>query len=98
MSEKSAGTNGIGTAIAENISLQISGEEHFIKVFQVWTCSSSVVHNEDGNIIGCLNLTGRRQLAHPHTLGLVVAAVKSIENHLKVKKHTKGISLKHINI
>jgi len=86
MSEKSAGTNGIGTAIAENISLQISGEEHFIKVFQIWTCSSSAVHDEDGNIIGCLNLTGRRQLAHPHTLGLVVAAVKSIENHLKVKK------------
>ncbi|OCA98905.1 sigma-54-dependent Fis family transcriptional regulator [Clostridium beijerinckii] len=91
MSEKSAGTNGIGTAIAENISLQISGEEHFIKVFQVWTCSSSVVHDEDGNIIGCLNLTGRRQLAHPHTLGLVVAAVKSIENHLKVKNTQKEL-------
>lgn len=91
MSEKSAGTNGIGTAIAENISLQISGEEHFIKVFQVWTCSSSVVHDEDENIIGCLNLTGRRQLAHPHTLGLVVAAVKSIENHLKVKNTQKEL-------
>lgn len=91
MSEKSAGTNGIGTAIAENSSLQISGEQHFIKVFHVWTCSSAVIHSEDGTIIGCLNLTGRRQLAHPHTLGLVVAAVKSIENHLKVEKTQKEL-------
>jgi putative nucleotidyltransferase with HDIG domain len=92
MSEKSAGTNGIGTAIFENNSLQISGEQHFIKVFHVWTCSSAVIHNEDGDIIGCLNLTGRRQLAHPHTLGLVVAAVKSIENQLKVEKAQKEVS------
>lgn len=91
MSEKSAGTNGIGTAIAENSSLKISGEQHFIKVFHVWTCSSAVIHSEDGTIIGCLNLTGRRQLAHPHTLGLVVAAVKSIENHLKVEKTQKEL-------
>lgn len=91
MSEKSAGTNGIGTAIAENSYLQISGEQHFIKVFHVWTCSSAVIHSENGTIIGCLNLTGRRQLAHPHTLGLVVAAVKSIENHLKVEKTQKEL-------
>lgn len=86
MSEKSAGTNGIGTAIFEDCSLQIIGEEHFINVFHVWTCSSAIIHGEKGDTLGCLNLTGRRQLAHPHTLGLVVAAVKSIENHLKVKK------------
>ncbi|OAA93911.1 sigma-54-dependent Fis family transcriptional regulator [Clostridium coskatii] len=86
MSEKSAGTNAIGTALFENLSVQVSGKEHFINIFQICTCSASVIHNEQGNIIGCLNLTGKRQLAHPHTLGLVVAAVKSIENHLKLNK------------
>lgn len=86
MSEESTGTNAIGTALYENCSVQISGEEHFITTYYVWTCSAAVIHNEDGDIIGCLNLTGRCQLAHPHTLGLVVAAVKSIENHLKVEK------------
>lgn len=54
--------------------------------FHVWTCSAATIHSEDGNIVGCLNLTGRRQLAHPHTLGLVVAAVKSIENQMEVEK------------
>ncbi|MCR1975702.1 sigma 54-interacting transcriptional regulator [Clostridium sporogenes] len=86
MSEKSTGTNAIGTAIKENCSLQISGDEHYIYVYNVWTCSAAIIHNEEGNIIGCLNLTGRRQLVHPHSLGLVVAAVKSIENQLEAEK------------
>lgn len=46
MSERSAGTNGIGTALYENSSIQILGEEHFIKAFHIWTCSSAVIHNE----------------------------------------------------
>ncbi|APF25659.1 AAA domain family protein [Clostridium sporogenes] len=86
MSEKSTGTNAIGTAIKENCSLQISGDKHYIYVYNVWTCSAAIIHNEEGNIIGCLNLTGRRQLVHPHSLGLVVAAVKSIENQLEAEK------------
>ena len=86
MSEKSAGTNAAGTALLENLSVQLSGKEHFINTFQIYTCCASVIHNEQGDIIGCLTLTGKRQLAHPHTLGLVVSAVKSIENHLKLNK------------
>ena len=91
MSEKSAGTNAMGTALYENCSLQTSGEDHFITAFYIWTCSAAIIHNENGDIIGCLNLTGRRQFAHPHTLGLVVAAVKSIENQLKVEKTQKEL-------
>jgi len=86
LSEKSAGTNAMGTAIYENCSIQASGEDHFITSFHIWTCSAAVIHNENGDVIGSLNLTGRRQLAHPHTLGLVVAAVKSIENQLKIEE------------
>jgi len=86
MSEKSTGTNAIGTAIYDDCSVQTSGEDHYITAYHTLTCSAAVIHNEEGVIIGCLNLTGRRQLAHPHSLGLVVAAVKSIENQLKVEK------------
>lgn len=86
MSEESAGTNAIGTAIYDKCSIQLSGKEHFLNSFHIWTCSAAIIQNENGDIIGCLNLTGQRQLAHPHTLGLVVAAVKSIENQIKIEK------------
>lgn len=87
MSEPSAGTNAMGTALYENCSIQTSGEDHYLTAFYCWTCSAAVIRSEDGDIIGCLNLTGRCQRKHPHTLGLAIAAVKSIENQLKAEKN-----------
>lgn len=86
MSEKSTGTNAIGTSIYENNPIQMAGKQHYLNVYHIWTCSADTIHDVNGNIIGCLNLTGRHQLVHPHTLGLVVAAVKSIENHMEMNK------------
>lgn len=85
MSENSIGTNAMGTALKEDIPIQISEKEHFITAYQRWTCSAAPIHDINGNIIGLLNLTGDREKVHPHTLGLVVAAVKSIENQIKVE-------------
>lgn len=83
MDEGSIGTNAMGTAISENSPVQISAREHFITAYHRWTCSAAPIHNTSGEIIGTLNLTGASDLVHPHTLGLVVAAVRSIEYQLK---------------
>jgi len=83
MSEKNIGTNAMGTAISENQPIQVTAAEHFISAYHRWTCSAAPIHNEKGEIIGSLNLTGESRLVHPHTLGLVVAAVRAIENQIK---------------
>lgn len=83
MDEKSIGTNAMGTAIKEDSPIQVSATEHFIAAYHRWTCSAAPIHNENGEIVGTLNLTGSSELVHPHTLGLVAAAVKSIENQMK---------------
>lgn len=87
MNEKSIGTNAMGTALSENSPVQVSASEHFITAYHRWTCSAAPVHDDAGNIIGTVNLTGGRELVHPHTLGLVVAAVTAIENQLKNLKN-----------
>ncbi|NFK10945.1 PAS domain-containing protein [Clostridium botulinum] len=91
MSENSIGTNAMGTAIKEDIPIQISEREHFIKAYHRWTCSAAPIHDINGDIIGCLNLTGDRDRVHSHTLGLVVAAVKSIENQINVDNTNKKL-------
>jgi transcriptional regulator with PAS, ATPase and Fis domain len=91
MDEKCIGTNAIGTAIKENIPIQISAAEHFINLYHRWTCSAAPIHDENGNIIGALNLTGSTTSVHPHTLGLVAAAVKSIEYSLQSEKTRKEL-------
>ncbi len=83
MNEKYIGTNAMGTAISENQPIQVTASEHFISAYHRWTCSAAPIHNNKGEIIGSLNLTGESHLVHPHTLGLVVAAVRAIENQIK---------------
>ncbi len=88
MSEECIGTNAMGTAIVENQPVQISGEEHFINAYHTWTCSGAPIHDENGNIIGSLDLTGNSDAVHSHTLGMVVAAVSAIESILRLnQKH-----------
>lgn len=82
MDEKSIGTNAMGTAISEDTAIQITADEHFIKSYHGWTCSAAPIHDTEDRLIGTLNLTGRHDSVHPHSLGLVVAAVKAIENKM----------------
>lgn len=85
MSENSIGTNAMGIAIKEHNPIQISEKEHFITAYQRWTCSAAPIHDVDGTIIGLLNLTGGREKVQKHTLGLIVSAVKCIENQINVE-------------
>jgi transcriptional regulator of acetoin/glycerol metabolism len=62
MDEKSIGTNAMGTALSENIPIQITSKEHFISAYHRWTCSASPIHDISGKIIGCVNLTGNSTL------------------------------------
>ncbi|BCZ46814.1 sigma-54-dependent Fis family transcriptional regulator [Clostridium gelidum] len=86
MDEQNIGTNAMGTAISEDKCVQITAREHYIVGLQGLTCSAAPIHNTTGEIIGTLNLTGRSNMEHPHTLGLVVFGVKAIENELDNKK------------
>ncbi|MFT8352665.1 sigma-54-dependent Fis family transcriptional regulator [Clostridium saccharoperbutylacetonicum] len=86
MDEQNVGTNAMGTAISEDRCIQITATEHYIEGFHKLTCSAAPIHNTKREIIGTLNLTGRSNMKHPHTLGLVVFGVKAIENELDKKE------------
>ena len=92
MHEKNIGTNAMGTAISENQPIQVTASEHFISAYHRWTCSAAPIHNFEGEVIGTLNLTGESHLVHPHTLGLVVAAVRAIENQIKAEHTQKRLN------
>ncbi|HHV82650.1 MAG TPA: sigma 54-interacting transcriptional regulator, partial [Tepidanaerobacter syntrophicus] len=58
------------------------GAEHYCITHQTGTCSAAPIHDENGQLIGCLNMTGLKEAAHPHTLGIVLAGAYSIEKQL----------------
>lgn len=90
MDEKNIGTNAMSVAISDDRCIQITAKEHYISIFQSLTCSAAPIHNSKGEIIGTLNLTGKSNMKHPHTLGLVIFGVKAIENEL-LRINTKNI-------
>ena len=86
MDEKNIGTNAMSVAISDDRCIQITAKEHYVSIFQSLTCSAAPIHNSKGEIIGTLNLTGKSNMKHPHTLGLVIFGVKAIENEfLRIK-------------
>lgn len=88
-SEQAMGTNAIGTSIVINQPVQIYAEEHYSEICQAWTCSAAPIHDSKGKIIGVLNVSGPYEKVHPHTLGMVVSAVKAIEYQLELIEKTE---------
>ena len=84
MNERNIGTNAMGTALAEDLPVQVSGNEHYIEQYFRWTCSGAPIHDPHGRVIGALDLTGAIENVHKHTLGMVVAAVNAIEKNLRL--------------
>ncbi|BCG60853.1 sigma-54-dependent Fis family transcriptional regulator [Paenibacillus sp. URB8-2] len=82
--EASVGTNAVGTALTDDMPIQVLGDEHYCESHHAWTCSAAPIHDSSGRVIGCLDLSGKAEDVHPHTFGIVVSAVSSIEEQLNV--------------
>ena len=83
-SEAAAGTNAMGTALATGQPVQVFSAEHYARPVHDWTCSAAPVrHPETGAMIGVLDLSGALETAHPHSLAVVTAAARVVEQQLR---------------
>ncbi|AQA01671.1 transcriptional regulator [Mycobacterium sp. MS1601] len=88
-SERGAGTNAPGTALALDRELQIRGGEHFSRIVQPWSCTAAPVHDPTtGALLGAIDLTGGDDVASSQTLALVRATVVAVESHLALLRLT----------
>lgn len=93
MDEAHIGTNAMSLAISEEMPIQISGNEHFIRAYRKWTCSAAPIVDLNGNLIGVIDLTGYIENVHPHTLGMVVAAADAISRMLEINKYNSLLEI-----
>jgi hypothetical protein len=83
-SEDAIGTNAMGTALAEDLAVEIHSAEHLVRTYHTWTCAACPIHDPDtGQIIGVVDITGPVSGFHPSTMALVRAAAKLAEAHLR---------------
>jgi transcriptional regulator of acetoin/glycerol metabolism len=82
-SNAGVGSNAPGIALEYDVPIQMNGAEHYCQSQHSWTCSAAPIHDTNGKIIGCLDVSGPVEAAHPHTLALVISSAFSIERMLK---------------
>jgi GAF domain len=92
-SEDGAGTNAVGTAAALDHAVQVFAAEHFNEVVQRWTCAAAPIHDPAGGLLGVIDLTGRLETAHPHSLALAVTSAHAVEAQLRSARDARDAAL-----
>lgn len=90
-SERSVGTNAIGTSLALSGPVQVTGAEHYCETHHRWTCAAAPIRDHTGKVIGFIDISGPRENANPHQLGLVVAAAHAIEERICLDYAKSGL-------
>jgi len=91
--EKQAGTNAIGTALVTQAPIQVSGGEHYCQKHHCLTCSAAPIFDNNGRVIGILDMSGASAASHLHTLGMVVAATEAIMAQLDIRRKNQELAL-----
>jgi sigma-54 dependent transcriptional regulator, acetoin dehydrogenase operon transcriptional activator AcoR len=82
-SEASAGTNAIGTAIADRRPLQLLAGEHFCEAGQRVTCTAAPIYRpKTRDIAAVLDITGHYRLVRSHLIDIVTLGALEIEEKL----------------
>jgi len=80
LAEEQAGTNAAAIALNEGMPAQIVGPEHFCQAFHSLTDTAAPIHAPTGEMMGVIGILTLEPNSHPHTLSIVMAAARAIEN------------------
>ncbi len=81
-SEGVNGTNAIGTALEEQMTVQVHSSEHFIDKNRFLSCCATPIFNPKGGILGALDVSGDYRVQQQHTTALVRLSAQMIENQM----------------
>jgi sigma-54 dependent transcriptional regulator, acetoin dehydrogenase operon transcriptional activator AcoR len=80
--EEDVGTNAIGTTLKAGEAIMVTGTEHFSIASHHWSCSAVPIHNQEGTLIGVIDISSPLDRAQPIMLGVAASVAYSIERDL----------------
>ena len=92
-SERSKGTNAIGTALTEEQPVVVHGQDHYLYANQILTCSCTPIFDPHGKVVGALDVTGDERSYHRHTLALVRMSAQMIENQMFARVFSDAVRI-----
>lgn len=91
--EGEVGTNAIGTALQIEEPVMVIGSEHYSVASHQWSCSASPIRNDDGKLLGVINVSCPIDRVHPYMLGTVTTIAYAIERELSIRVHKDEMEL-----
>jgi hypothetical protein len=83
-SERTVGTNAIGTALVTGSPVQVHAAEHFCFAQQGWSCAAApVLDPRSGRLLGAIDLSFRADDAHPSAVSLASSLARQAELELR---------------
>ena len=92
-SEKSKGTNAIGTSLAEGESVKIFGHEHFVRENHVLACAAVPILGSCGQVLGTLDVTGEAKKGNERIYRMTSMSAKNIEREMQMQNLYKKLDL-----
>lgn len=97
-SERSVGTNGVGTCITERRPITIHLDEHFFSSNIGLTCSAAPIRDPRGDLIGVLDASSvgceERKASRSHTGALVNFSARLIEKCIFLRRYREQRTLR----
>ncbi len=81
-SEAEAGTNGMGTCVAEAGPVVVQQTDHFLSQYTSLTCTAVPIYDPAGEMAAVLDVSSRSTMAQQHLLVLLGMTARMIENRL----------------
>ncbi len=92
--EKTAGTNGIGTALRTGKPVLIHAAEHYCQDVKAWTCAAAPIFDPfGGDVVGVVDLSGPTEIFQRHNMTVPVIAARQIEQVLHQRGSNERLQL-----
>lgn len=91
--EEEVGTNAIGTALHSKEPIMIIGTEHYSVASHNWSCSASPIHDEEGQLVGILDISSPVEQSHPNMLAIASSIAYTVEQEWSRRREQDELEL-----
>ncbi len=91
--EKDVGTTAISLCLRLQIPVQLHDTDHFCRRAHGFTSSAAPIFGHNQDLAGVVVISGQTALTHPHTLSMIATTARSIEEHLRLLRRNRELSL-----
>jgi len=87
------GTTSVELSLTRNEEVEVMGPDHTSSRLKNWACSSSPIHDSEGNIYGVISLTSKKNNYPDYGLGIISSLSQAVEKEMGWREISENLKL-----